>query len=822
MFAYHEKKLKHKIIYFCRNVVNAKKYFCFLFVLALAAVFFLSCNSRKYLPEGESLYIGSAVNITDTAIDKSKKKNLENELEENVRPIPNKTFLKLRYKLAIYNMAGTPKKAKGLRHWLREKIGEPPVYGSSFNPTANQEILSNYLYNRGYFFNQVIGHKEIENQYAHGDFDVSPGPQYKYKSIDYSPSDSTEVAKAVARTARRSLLKPGEPYDLDIIKAERERINTTLKNRGFYYFSPDYLMLYADTTAGSSEVSAKMRLRYDIMPQNAYRRYKIRNVEVYPDYRFLINTDTTKNKRRQQRVYDTVNYQHILIFQRSKQFRPYIFRKSILFDSADFYSQRKQNASLSRLINLGTFKFVKNEFTPVADTNSFAAKLASFSAPYSFLVKTGLADTFGNQLDTKYLLTPYPRRMLSAEVGGYTQNDSRAGSKLSVTTRNRNIFKGAELFSLKLSGGFEAQYGGEVKIPNTYNVGVEASLNIPRIVLPFFNLRGSSPFVPRTLITLSYNYYLRNTLYSLHSFSAGYGYNWKTDLRQEHKLFPFNITYIHIDTFSTLASYDYNLSNLLFNGVIFGPTYEYTYNTQADNRKNRNDFYFDGVIDLSGNIVGIAQGTSVNEQPKKILDANYAQYLKFTTDFRYFRALNEKRTQNLAARLYFGYGYPYGNSYNLPNVKQYFSGGSSSLRGFQSRLVGPGTFNEQYLKGTTTFIETLGDIKLEGNLEYRAQIYRFIQGAVFMDAGNIWLLRDNPDFPGGKFSSSFLKELAVDGGVGLRFDFSILLLRFDFGIPFRKPWLPDGDRWVFNKINFGDPDWRKQNLVFSLAIGYPF
>jgi outer membrane protein assembly factor BamA len=175
-----------------------------------------------------------------------------------------------------------------------------------------------------------------------------------------------------------------------------------------------------------------------------------------------------------------------------------------------------------------------------------------------------------------------------------------------------------------------------------------------------------------------------------------------------------------------------------------------------------------------------------------------------------------------ANRILIGLGYPYGNSYSLPNVKQFFSGGNSSLRGFRSRLVGPGTFNEQYLYGTNNYIETLGDMKVEGNSELRVKIYSFLNAAAFVDAGNIWLLRENPAFPGGKFTSDSYKELAADMGIGLRLDFKILLLRLDLGIPVRKPWLPDGERWVFNKIDFGDPSWRGQNMIFNIAIGYPF
>jgi len=784
-------------------------------------VLLTSCSNVRYLPEGETLFDGSRITINDTAYSASFKKNMRQELQEAVRPKRNKKFAGMRIRLSIYNWVGTPKKDKSWRTWVREKLGEPPVYGSAFHPQYSQDVLHNFLQNQGFFNNQVLAEKTVRKKISKGEFNVWLGAQYHYKNIDFTAFDSTRIARDIEASGVRSYLKPGNPYDLEIIKAERDRINTELKNKGYYFFSPDYLILYADTAAGNHEVNAKMRLRYDIMPQSAYKRYRIRKIEVNPAYRFSVNMNNRTPTRRADHD-DTVHYENLEIIQRRKMYRPQIFRESILFDSASIYSLKTQNASLNRLINLGTFKFVKNEFIPIEDSVMSNLRLSSFSAPYAFLKSKGLMDNMGNELDVRYLLTPQANRQMNAELGAFTQNDSRAGSKASVSWRNRNLFKGAEVLSVKINGGFEVQYGGQSKLPNTYNLGTDLSLNFPRFIVPFVKVRGSSAFVPRTLANLGYNFYLRNGLYMIHSFNTGFGYNWKEELRKDHKLFPFNITYVKIDTFSAINNNDYNLSNLLFNGVIFGPTYEYTFNSQADNNNKKNNYYFNGVADFSGNIVGLVQGTSIDKTPKEIFNSKYAQYLKFTVDGRYYRALNKDRTQNLAARFYAGFGYAYGNSYNLPNVKQYFSGGSSSLRGFQSRLVGPGTFNERYLNDSTTFIEMLGDIKLEANLEYRLKLYQFLHGAVFADAGNVWLLRDNPDFPGGKFSKSFMKELAVDGGIGLRLDFNILLLRLDFGIPFRKPWLPEGQRWVFNDMRFGDPDWRRENFIFSLAIGYPF
>lgn len=792
--------------------------------LAVLLCIIAGCSNTRYLTEGQTLYNGSKIKITDTGYSKSFKSGMEEELEGVVTPLRNKKFLGMRLKLSFYNWAGTPRKEKGLRNWIKEKLGEPPVYGEDFNPKYNQGLLNNYLQNRGFFYNTVNGTAHIDKQYTTGAFEVYLGSQYRYNKIDYAPSDSSQLSKDIGKMYRRSLLKEGAAYDLSVIKEERERINKRLKNRGYYYFSPDYIIIYADTTIGDHLVNARVRLRYDIIPQRAYKQYTIRKIQVYPNYQFLVNTDTLRQQWLQQKGYDTVHYGGLDILERRAQFRPRVFRESILYEPGDKYSLRKQNASLSRLINLGVFKFVKNEYKPVRDTNNTASLLQN-NAVYAALLNAGLADTSSSQLDLAYYLTQQPRKQISAEFGGFTQNDSRAGSKATLSWRNRNLFKGVELLTLKLTGGFEAQYAAAQKsLPNTYNIGANASINIPRMITPFFHFKGAGMYVPRTIASVGYNFYLRRGLYRIHTFDASFGYNWKVGALQEHKLFPFNVTYVHTDTFSTVSKYDYNLSNLLFNGVIFGPTYEYTYNTQSQGgRKHDNDFYFNGQADLSGNIVGLLQHTSVNRPPEKILDANYAQYLKFQADFRYYRKMNSSGTHILAARAMAGVGFPYGNSQTLPNIKQFFSGGSSSLRGFPARLVGPGTYYVKNNNDTAAaFIEMLGDIKLEANLEYRTKIYQFIDGAVFMDAGNIWLWRDNPDFPGGKFSKDFMKQMAVDAGLGLRFDFSILLLRFDFGIPLRKPWLPEGDRWVINKIAFGDPSWRKDNFVFSLAIGYPF
>lgn len=776
----------------------SRKWYCFLFI---ATLFLGACSNTRHLPAGDSLFLGGNVTIKDKQVKKSERKQLAGDLEKSIRPTPNKKVLGIRLKLTIYNLAGEPKKNKGLRYWLRNKVGEAPALTSQFNMATNKQIQTNMLQNRGFFYPQVSGTAKTRNRKTKAYFEVLTGPQYTIRNVEFV-TDSTQVSQHIAEKKAKTLLKADAPYNLDLIKGERERIDKRLKNIGYYYFEPDYILVQVDTTVGEHKVDMFVRVKNDI-PEEARKQYYINKVFIFPDFKLgrkqnnhnggkTVLADTATKKT------DTLFYERYYIVGNTKKYKPSVFTQAMQFQPGDLYSKKDHNTSLNRLVNMGTFKFVKNSFDPVD----------------------------GNKLNTFYYLTSYPKKSIRAELSGLTKNDSRVGSQLSLSWRNRNTFRGAELLTIKATGGFETQVGGSVKRPNTYELGFEPSLTIPRFVVPFFKPTSSSVFVPHTTIRAGYDLLFRQRLYNVQSFKASYGYSWKEDIRKEHQLFPINITYVKTDTLNKDTMLSINYSNLVFNGLIIGPYYEFTYNSRGNRPPHHEDIYFDGLIDLSGNVLGLAQGANVNgpnpEAPKKIVGAAYAQYLKFQADFRYYINYNNNPNSIWANRILVGYGIPYGNSFQLPNIKQFFSGGNSSLRGFPSRLVGPGEF--YYAQNpNSTYIETSGDIKLELNSELRAQLINFVHGAVFVDAGNIWSYRDNPLYPGGKFETDkFIKQLAVSAGLGLRLDFKILVLRLDLGMPLRKPWLAEDKRWVLDEINFGDPTWRKTNLVLNLGIGYPF
>jgi hemolysin activation/secretion protein len=334
--------------------------------------------------------------------------------------------------------------------------------------------------------------------------------------------------------------------------------------------------------------------------------------------------------------------------------------------------------------------------------------------------------------------------------------------------------------------------------------------------------------VPRTAIQLGYDVMNRRKLFTINSYRGGLGYVWRESQTKQHEFFPISINYtqpINItDEFKdSIRRYPY-LRHVVDSQFILGSTYQFNYNQLATGVQRINSFFFNGLVDISGNLAGLITGASSgNGKEARILGARFNQYIKLEADARYYRRIGTKSTW--ANRVIVGYGNPYGNSRQLPYIKQYFAGGPNSVRAFRARTLGPGVFREKETIIDTTKVkgfypDQTGDIRLEFNTEFRPHIFGPIYGAVFVDAGNIWLKNEDPDRIGAKFSKDFIKQLAVGAGVGLRVDITLFVIRLDLAIPLRNPW--DVPPSQFGNINFKDKDYRKENIVFNLAIGYPF
>ncbi len=766
------------------------KIFLFLFILIVSA-----CNITKNVPENDTLYKGSTlelVNLVDTM--QLNKKNLKEELNGLIKIKPNSNILGLPYKLIIYNWAGTPT-GKGLRYWLKNSVGEPPVLGSTINFEKSRDIIENRLENRGYFQSEVKVDTIKKEKDLRVVYTAKLHPVYTIRKIQYHFDSSTVIGRDIIELGQSTILKTGTNYDLDQIKLERNRIDAGLKERGMFFFSADYLIMDVDSALGNNQVDIVCRFKRET-PKKAKQDYHIGNIFVFADYKN--DTDTTANNV----LNNATLFEGYHIYDPLKRVKPKVFTRSLAVKSGDIYSRELHNQSLKHLVSLGMYKFVNARYQE--------------------------ADTSANpKLNVYYYLTASKDKSLRVEVSGLTKSNNSAGTEVSLTWRHRNFFHGAEQFSAKIYGGLEKQVSTQQPTVTTNRFGVEFNLLSPRIIAPFkVNKITKGGFTPQTKTTLLYEYFARNTQYTLNSAKLSYGYIWKSDIRQEHRLdiFSMNLvrpTYISPEYQQRLDT-NITLARSIEKQFIVGPNYNYNYNTQIKSNQNRHNYFINANIDLSGNAMGIISGADLSKGKQKTLfGIPYSQYIRTELEFRHYLRINKSNI--LATRILGGIGYAYGNSELLPFVKAFFAGGTNDIRAFRARSIGPGTFYAGNASSSTVILpEQPADIKMEFNSELRTKLFSVLYGALFVDAGNIWTMKADTSRPGSKFSSNFMKEMAVGTGIGLRIDVNFFVLRFDFAMPIRKPFLPDGKRWVLNEIDLGSAEWRRQNLVFNLAIGYPF
>lgn len=761
----------------------------------------ISCSNTKFLKDGQMLYTGAEVKIENDSLSKKEKSELQSALEESLTPKPNSTFLGLRPKLYAYNATKEPKKEKGIKYWLKYKFGEEPVLLGDVDREFNKDIIVNYSENKGYFNAKAKYDTVSKNKKAKVIYTLNPGARYLISNVNF-PKDSTLINAEIQNLKEKTLLKTGNPFDLDVIKNERQRIDNELKDKGFYYFSPDNIIVQADSTVTKDpKVELIVKLK-DNTPKLATEQFTIDKVVVFPNYNLR---DAKKGKYNIPMNPDSLKgyeYNNIYVVDPDKKFKPRIFDRALYFNQGDIYNRKDHNLSLNRLISLGVFKFVKNEFV--------------------------VSDSLNHKFDAYYVLTPRELQSLRLEALGRTNSANYAGSELNLNWTQRNFFRGAEQFKASVYGAFDVQMGGPADAENIFRAGTNVQLSIPRIVAPF-RFNSSSAFVPRTNMKLGYEFQNRTTLYSLNTFNASFGYQWKENVRKEHELNIFDVSLIRpadvTQKFIDKSEGNPYQQRIVEKQLIFGPTYSYTYSTTMLPRKNT--FYYKGMLDLAGNITGLVTGANAKEgKEKTIFGVPFSQYAKIENDIRFYHKFNEKTS--FASRFIAGAAIPYGNSEHIPFSRQFFVGGSNSIRAFRARTLGPGSYDPRDENNNRAVFDQSGDVKLELNAEYRANLYKFLNVAAFVDAGNIWLINDDIDDkgvntrPGGKFSKDFLTEIAVGAGVGLRLDFSILVLRLDLAMPLRVPYYKKGDRWTFDRINFGDSSWRKDNLILNIAIGYPF
>ncbi|SIS42801.1 Outer membrane protein assembly factor BamA [Zobellia uliginosa] len=763
-------------------------FFLLLFLSGLTA-----CSVRKYIPGNETLYKGAEVDVV-TDEGKDARKAVTQELHTLLRPEPNSTLLGMRLGL-YYHYKSQRKKPGFLNKWLNKKFGEEPVYLSDVDPQRIRELMRNRLDNRGFFYSKVSSAIDSTRDYASVAYSAELSKPYtleQWKIDKDSLGIYGELEKAMADTR----LKAGERFDLELLKYERERIDGVLKGRGYYNFNPDFLIFEADTNRyDQRKFDLFLRLKKGT-PQKSVIPYTIDSIAVYPNY--SIENDSLP------KPWAMTEENGIYFVQEEEFFKPKRLEPYILFEKGQEYNAETARLTSNRLSDLGSYKFVNIRFNE-NDTVS--------------------ADGKGS-LTADIFLSPLTKRSVRAELQAVTKSNGFAGPGIALTYNNRNVFNGGETFSLTGDFSYETQLSGSQNSGlSSIAGGLKANLLLPRL-LPFSPSRFNYA-VPKTKISLGGDFLKRSQLYTLTSFNGSFGYTWKANRFVFHELNPINITYVNLSNttaeFDAILEKNPFLSSSFEQQFIAGLNYTFSYNELVDENKDH-PIYLSTSLDVAGNTLSLLNGGK-----STAFGLEYAQYAKADIDFRYY--LKWGKESALVSRVYAGWGIPYGNSSTLPFVKQFFSGGPYSVRAFQIRSLGPGTFSSDE-EGNSSFFDQSGNLRLEANLEYRFPIWSYLKGAFFVDAGNVWLTNEvevDEDESAesiafnqrlateGKFGSDWMKELGVGLGFGLRVDIQSFVIRFDFASPLQVPYWPEGERLRTPFIDGGS-----NNLIFNFAIGYPF
>ncbi|CAM3574199.1 BamA/TamA family outer membrane protein [Zobellia roscoffensis] len=760
-------------------------------LLCLAAHY--ACSVGKYIPEDETLFTGAEIKV-DSEEEKRALKPVEQELGTLLKPTANSTVLGMRLGL-YYHYKAQKEKPGFLNKWLNKKFGEEPVYMSDVNPDRIEELMLNRLDNRGFFYSQVSSEMDSTKKYASLKYTAQLPKPYTLQQWQID-KDSLPIYDEIDLAMSNTKLKAGERFDLELLKYERERIDTHLKSRGYYNFNPDFLIFEADTNRyDNRKFDLFLRLKKGT-PQKSIIPYTIDSIAVYPNY--SIEQDTLSSPS------EVTEENGIYFIQDEEFFKPKRLEPYILFEKGQKYNSETARLTSNRLSALGSYKFVNIRFNETDTTNT--------------------NDT--GSLNADIFLSPLTKRSIRTELQAVTKSNGFAGPGIAVTYNNRNVFNGGETLSLTGNFAYETQLsGGDNAGLSSIAGGLKADLLLPRLV-PFSPSRFNYA-VPKTKISLGGDILMRSKLYTLTSFNGSFGYTWNANKFVYHELNPISITYVNLT--DTTAEFEEILDNNAFlrssfeQQFIAGLNYTFTYNELVDQNKDR-PIYVSTSLDVAGNTLSLLNGGK-----STAFGLEYAQYAKADIDFRYY--LKWGKESALISRLYAGWGIPYGNSSTLPFVKQFFSGGPYSVRAFPIRGLGPGTFSSAE-DSTSSYFDQSGNLRLEANIEYRFPIWSYLKGAFFIDAGNVWLTNEveideteseetiafNQQLTTeGKFGSDWMRELGVGVGFGLRVDIQSFVIRFDFASPLQVPYNPEGERLRTPFFDGGSG-----NLIFNFAIGYPF
>nr|MBD3621756.1 BamA/TamA family outer membrane protein [Sunxiuqinia sp.] len=758
---------------------------------------FFSCTSTKFVPEGQYLLNDTEIEIDNNSISKE-------QLKAQVRQKENLKILGfIKFHLGLYNLSSA-KKEEG---WFK-RIGEAPVIYDDYLTQRSKEQLKLYLKNKGYYdasvSEQVITKErkqKVEVVYA-----IETGEPYRVRNYGYRFADR-RVASLILADTTNQLIGAGEIFDVDVLNAERTRIASRLKDYGYYDFSTEHISYVADSALMNKQVDLTVQVADadldDEMDQvKPHRKFIVRSFHITPGFvpsqlsgsQSVAESDTLKN------------FPYTFYYNGRMRYKPELFYNINRMEDSLYYSQINVERTYRSLIQLRQFRVVNLNFDEVADLGN---------------------DSIG-VLDSRFQLSPLPRQGFSVDLDG-TNSSGNLGVAGNLNYQHRNVFRGAEIFNLNLKGAIERQQtlieDNSLSF-NTREFGVEGALAIPKFMSPLKRRALFNYQVPQTDVKLGFNYQRRPD-YTRTITNFTFGYNWKTSPSRSHFLNVVDVNYVNLYEFNDnfLNSIrDLYIKSSFTDHLIFAMNYTQVDNTQ--NLKRRADYrYFKWSFESAGNM--LSAYSNVFDRPKasftdtitgqvsdyhQVLGTRYAQYLKADFEYRYGHMID--KFNSIVARTFVGVGLPYGNFDVLPFEKKYFTGGANGIRAWQVRSLGPGTYDAP----EGAYPNQSSDIKLEANLEYRYRFVWRIEGAFFLDAGNIWAINEKDNRSGAQFKfDQFYKQIALGTGMGLRFDFTYFIFRLDLGMKLRDPSLQAGRRFIIGNYPIS-----AEHFNLSFAIGYPF
>ena len=780
----------------------------FLYIL-IGVSLLAACSTTKHLPEGEILYIGQRPTLVDNPQPTSVGETALEEVEAALAKAPNNSLLgstsvRIPFPLGLWVYNGFQKYEKGLGRWIFNRFAAEPVLLSGVNPDIRTQAATNLLHDYGYFqgkvTHQVLPHAK-DSLKARVQYSVNMGRPYFIDTVDYRGFSPRTLA-ILKLSRRRSLLSPGEQFNVPDLDGERTRISNLLRNVGCYYFRPDYLTYQADTTLVPGRVSLRL-VPVAGMPDVAEKPFRLgrksfhllgKNGEAPNDS--LVYKDLTiyfhdKLRVRPNMVHRWMDYQNFR-YKRQVEDSAGISRQR---SARSLYSLYRQTRVQERLANVGIFKYTEIQYVPrdsalLNDTLDVHV-IASLDKPYDA------------ELDFNVKM----------------KSNNQTGPGAAFTLTKNNVFGGGEKWNVELKGSYEWATGkNSSSAMNSYELGVATSLIFPRVVFP--RMGGNEyDFPATTTFRLYADQVNRARYYKLLAFGGNATYDFQPKPTSKHSFTPFRLTFNVLRDptaeFQQLQEENPALYVSLRNQFIPAMEYTYTFDNSAGGRRRR-PIWWQTTLTSAGNVTSLiyrALGQPFSEEGKELLGVPFAQFLKVNTELRYNHRID--RNNALAARAAVGVIWSYGNATTAPYTEQFYVGGANSVRAFAARNIGPGGYPADD-NDTYSFINHVGDIRFEANLEYRFRIISDLHGAVFLDAGNVWLMRRDPSRPGGEFRlKDFPKQIALGTGVGIRYDLDFLVFRLDWGITLHEPY-DTGKSGYYNVRKFMD------GTALHFAIGYPF